>query len=85
MQRRPQPSRLMFDVPTLGRLGSLTGSVNFLYQDGQTSVVFTFDGTVQGLIATLTPTQVPQDGAASQPMGTVPTAISASLDAKRSP
>ena len=60
--------------------GGITGSVEFLYQDGQTSVVFTFDGTVQNGMATLNPTGVPQNGgSASQDPATVPSAISATL------
>lgn len=35
--------------------GTLSGSVSFLYQDGQTKVVFTFAGTSQADTATLTP------------------------------
>ncbi|MGO9559793.1 MAG: hypothetical protein ACLPYW_11990 [Acidimicrobiales bacterium] len=56
--------------------GKLSGSVQFLYQDGQTSVVFTFSGTWQSGVATLTPETVPQDGSASQNPSTVPSAIS---------
>jgi hypothetical protein len=57
--------------------GSVTGSVNFLYQDGQSSVVITFDGTSQNGTALLHPTSVPQNGSASQNPATVPAAISA--------
>lgn len=57
--------------------GDLTGSVNYLYQDGQTSVVFTFDGSDQNGTATVRPTSVPQNGAASQNPATVPAVISA--------
>jgi hypothetical protein len=57
--------------------GSVTGSVSFLYQDGQSSVVITFDGTSQNGTALLHPTSVPQNGSASQNPATVPAAISA--------
>ncbi len=57
--------------------GDLTGSVDFLYQDGQTSVVFTFQGSGQNGAATLRPTTVPQNGSASQNPSTVPAVISA--------
>ncbi|MHB1582717.1 MAG: PASTA domain-containing protein [Acidimicrobiales bacterium] len=60
--------------------GGLSGSVDFLYQDGQTSVVFTFEGTTQNAVATLHPTNIPQNGgSASQNPATVPSAISATL------
>lgn len=65
---------------TNGSGGGVTGSVNFLYQDGQTSVVFTFNGTVQADVATLHPTSVPQVGSASQAPTTMPSYISAGLD-----
>jgi hypothetical protein len=57
--------------------GRLIGSVNFLYQDGQSSVVFTFDGTSENGSATLQPTGIPQNGSASQNPASVPAAISA--------
>jgi len=56
--------------------GTLDGSVQFAYQDGQTSVVFTFTGTWQDGIATLTPGSIPQTGSASQDPATVPSTIS---------
>lgn len=63
-----------------GTAGQLTGSVDFLYQDGQTSVVFTFDGTANNGTATLHPTAVPQGaGSASQAPASVPSAILATL------
>lgn len=65
--------------------GNVTGSMNFEYQDGQTSVVFTFNGVDQPVgvsstreVLTLTPTLIPQGGAASQVPSSVPSAISAS-------
>jgi len=62
--------------------GDLAGSLNFLYQDGQTSVVFTFVGTVNGSVATLDPTSIPQNnGSASQSPGSVPSVISATATA----
>jgi HAAS domain-containing protein len=65
---------------TNGPAGNLSGSVNFAYQDGQTSVVFTFAGTVEGTEATLTPTTVPQGGgSASQDPSSIPSTISLGL------
>lgn len=64
--------------------------MNYLYQDGQTSVVFTFTGLNQGIggssergILTLTPELVPRDGSASQKPSTLPSAISATYDSSR--
>lgn len=65
-----------------GSNGNVSGSVDFLYQDGQTSVVFTFVGTLSGAgtLATLTPVSVPQNnGSASQTPGSIPSQISATL------
>lgn len=65
-----------------GSNGKVSGSVDFLYQDGQTSVVFTFVGTLSGAgtLATLTPISVPQNnGSASQTPGSIPSQISATL------
>ncbi|WP_298210935.1 hypothetical protein [Ferrimicrobium sp.] len=62
--------------------GTIGGAVNFAYQDGQTSVVFTFTGALEGShdVATLTPQAIPENtGSASQPPCTVPAAISALL------
>jgi hypothetical protein len=54
--------------------------VDFAYQDGQTSVVFTFEGTVQGAEATLTPISVPQNGgSAQQDPSTIPSAMPLSM------
>jgi hypothetical protein len=71
-------------VVDLGR-GNVSGSMNFEYQDGQTSVVFTFHGVEQPLgdssargVLTLTPGLIPQVGSASQKPSSVPSAISAS-------
>jgi PASTA domain len=55
-----------------------SGSVNFLYQDGQTSVVFTFDGTGFGGAATIRPTADPGAGSDLQTSGTLPASITAS-------
>lgn len=66
----------------LGPDGAISGAVDYVYQDGQTSVVFTFTGQLDGsdTVATLTPHTIPQGtGSASQPPGTVPAAISATL------
>jgi hypothetical protein len=61
--------------------GALTGTVGFVYQDGQSSVVFTFDGSSHNGVATLRPTSIPQGaGSASQDPSTVPSAISATYD-----
>ncbi len=75
-------------VSSLGE-HTLTGSMDFVYQDGQTSVVFTFQGSVQQLrpganvaVLTLVPSLVPQDGSASQKRSSVPTAISAVYQGK---
>jgi hypothetical protein len=66
-----------------GTGGGISGSVAFLYQDGQTSVVFTFDGTVQSGVATLHPISIPQNGgSASQNPATVPSVLSATLGSK---
>lgn len=59
---------------------NLSGSVDFLYQDGQTSVVFTFSGTLQNAVATIHPIDIPQNsGSASQEASSVPSAISATV------
>jgi hypothetical protein len=69
-----------FMVLTNGSAGGLTGSVDFAYQDGQTSVIFTFEGTVQGAEATLTPVSVPQNGGgAQQDASTIPSAMPLTL------
>ncbi|MCK4177898.1 hypothetical protein [Aciditerrimonas ferrireducens] len=71
-----------FVVLNTSTASSIGGSVDFVYQDGQTSVVFTFRGTVgdDGTVATLTPLAVPQhSGSASQPPGSIPSALSATL------
>jgi hypothetical protein len=64
-------------VATSSATGNITGSVNFVYQDGQTSVVFTFEGISQNGSALLHPTLIPQTGEAAQSPSTVPGAISA--------
>ena len=63
--------------------GGLLGSVAFLYQDGQTTVVFTFEGTGQAGVATLHPVSIPQNGgSASQNPATVPPVVSATLGSR---
>jgi hypothetical protein len=58
----------------------ISGSVDFLYEDGQVVVVFTFDGTAQNGIATLLPIAVPRNGgSASQNPAAVPSAIAAPI------
>jgi len=57
--------------------GTVTGSVDFSYEDGQTSVVFTFTGTGQDGVLTLMPNSVPQNGSAAQNPNSVPSAIAA--------
>ena len=60
--------------------GGISGSVDFLYEDGQVVVVFTFDGTAQNGIATLLPIAVPRNGgSASQNPAAVPSAIAAPI------
>jgi hypothetical protein len=63
-----------------GSNGKVSGAVDFLYQDGQTEVAFTFVGTLSGSgsTATLTPVAVPQDQY-GQLTTSVPPAISALL------
>ena len=65
------------------KAGSLQGAMDYVYQDGQTSVVFTFRGSSQQLrpgssveVITMVPTLVPNDGSASQQHSSVPSAIS---------
>ena len=67
--------------------GRVAGSMNYRYQDGQTSVVFTFQalgpwtgGSSARGILTLMPKLIPQGGSASQKPSTVPSAISATYD-----
>jgi DNA-directed RNA polymerase specialized sigma24 family protein len=52
-----------------------SGAVNFLYQNGQTSVVFTFDGTANGGNVTLHPTTDPGAGSELQTEATLPSDI----------
>jgi hypothetical protein len=67
--------------------GRLRGAVDFSYQDGQTSLVFTFQGTSQALrtgattgFLTLTPLRVPSD-TSSELLSPPPSAISATYGA----
>jgi hypothetical protein len=53
------------------------GSLDFLYQDGQSSVVFTFDGTWSGTNLTMHPTSFPKAGSAVIRTGSVPQTIQA--------
>jgi hypothetical protein len=76
----PQGTPHYFVVMTTAAAGTLSGSLQFLYQDGQTSAVFTFSGTWQSGTATLDPQSIPQNGSASQNPSTVPSAISITYD-----
>ena len=59
---------------------SLGGTVTFVYQDGSTTPVFTFDGTAIGGQATLHPTGATQgSGAAAEPASSLPATITADL------
>jgi hypothetical protein len=51
------------------------GAMNFVYQDGTTSRVFDFSGTVAGQSAMATPTNVAAPGSATQTVSSVPTAL----------
>lgn len=58
--------------------GMLGGVVDYAFQDGQTAVAFTFNGTMKGTVLTLYPTQVQTQPAGSPQIdGNVPTVISA--------
>ena len=61
--------------------GDVSGSVDFLHQDGQTSVVFTFEGTMTAESLTLHPTNASIATSTSEPEGTttVPTTIQATV------
>lgn len=63
-------------VVAVSRSGQVSGSVQFAYQDGQTSVVFTFSGRASDGVATLTPVSIPQVGSASEAPSAVPSTIS---------
>jgi hypothetical protein len=57
--------------------GTITGTVNFLYEDGQTSVVFSFNATpIEGYL-NIKVNKIPQIGSASENPSNVPTVISA--------
>jgi hypothetical protein len=78
-----------FVAITYLRTGQLQGTMDFVYQDGQTSVVFTFQGSSQQLrvgadvaVLTLVPSVVPQNGSASQQPSSVPTALSVVYQSK---
>lgn len=67
--------------------GRVRGSVDFRYQDGQTTLVFTFGGTTEALRAgatsgalTLTPEKIPSESS-SQLVTPLPSALSATYDA----
>jgi hypothetical protein len=69
--------------------GRVRGAVDFQYQDGQTSSVFTFRGTSQSLrsgaatgVLTLTPERVPSDTSA-QLLSPPPSAVSATYGANQ--
>ncbi len=51
------------------------GAVNFVYQDGTTSHVLDFRGTVAGQSAAATPTNVAAPGSATQTVSSVPNAL----------
>jgi len=65
-----------------GPVGSTTprqveGSLDFLYQDGQSSVAFTFDGSWTGMNLTVEPTTFPHAGSAAVNSSSVPQTIQA--------
>lgn len=51
---------------------AFNGVMDFVYQDGKTSHVFDFSGTVTGQRATATPTNVAVPGSATQTVSSVP-------------
>jgi hypothetical protein len=61
--------------------GMLGGAVDYEYQDGQTAVAFTFNGTMNGSVLTLYPTNVQTQPAGEfQITAAVPSVISATGD-----
>jgi len=69
--------------------GSVHGAMDYVYEDGQTSTVFTLQGTEVPLhqgsragVLTLLPTRIPQNGSASQAPKSVPAAISVTFDGR---
>jgi hypothetical protein len=68
--------------------GTLRGALDYVYQDGQTSVIFTFKGFAQAAdasplvgLATVEPVVIPQSGSAVV-SGTPPSAISVTYGSK---
>jgi hypothetical protein len=57
------------------------GAVSFLYQDGTTSHVFDFNGTVTGQNAVATPSNVAAPGSATQTVSSVPNSLRMSVGA----
>lgn len=51
------------------------GAMNFVYQDGKTSLVFDFSGTVTGPRAVATPTNVAATGSGTQTVSSVPDSL----------
>ena len=51
------------------------GAMNFVYQDGTTSHVFDFSGTVTGQNAVATPTNVAAPGSATRTVSSVPNSL----------
>jgi hypothetical protein len=51
------------------------GTLNFVYQDGTSSRVFNFSGTVTGQKATATPTDVAESGSGPKTVSTVPVSL----------
>ncbi len=62
---------------TVSSGGSIKGSLQFIYEDGQTVVVLPFSGTVQSGVATLKPSTVPQAAGSNIDAFNVPSSISA--------
>ena len=57
---------------------SFGGAMNFVYQDGKTSVVFDFSGKVTGQRTVATPTKVATSGSGTQTVSRVPSLRSTS-------
>jgi hypothetical protein len=51
------------------------GTLNFVYQDGTSSRVFNFSGTVNGQRATATPTDVAESGSGPKTVSSVPDSL----------
>lgn len=66
-----------FVVLTVGTDGSVKGSVQYVFQDGQTTVVIPFTGNAQSGVATLNVGQIPNTGRSWLNATNAPSSISA--------